>query len=189
MAEQVTAQRPVILTANCIIGGAFFPAGNELPFKDEGEVPISLKPFIATAEAPAPEPVQRNIYGPPPLAIKRQLHRLEKGIALQEAAEAEASEPLRRNLAAALEAEHDTAIGAAKAQARFNQDVIDAAHAAAQAPEPLQRYVKRGGAWGRVQNSKLKPGEHVFVKRENGEYETVGVVDATGGLPPEEIIT
>ena len=40
---------------------------------------------------------------------------------------------------------------------------------------------------GKVQNAKLKPGEHVFVKRENGEMEAVGVVDSRGEPPPQKI--
>jgi hypothetical protein len=56
------------------------------------------------------------------------------------------------------------------------------------AAKVAQLYVRRGGEWGRVQNSKLKIGEHVFVRRENGQMESVGVVDSNGGLPPQEII-
>ena len=41
-------------------------------------------------------------------------------------------------------------------------------------------FVRRGGEWAKVQNAKLRPGETVFVKRENGEMgkplaETIGL--------------
>ena len=58
--------------------------------------------------------------------------------------------------------------------------MVDAAYKAAQAPEPPQLYVRRGGAWGQVERAKLKPGETCFVKRENGAMEAVGVVDSRG---------
>ena len=119
--------------------------------------------------------------------VRRQTRRLEMHAAHQEFAEQVAAEPLREDVAAALQDSHDIAIGRAKAQAEYSQGLVDAAHAAAQPAEPPQLFVRRGGEWGRVQNAKLKPGEHVFVKRPNGEMEAVGVVDATGGLPPEEI--
>ena len=186
MAEQLTAPGPIILSVNAIVNGTFFSAGTALPFTAESELPESLKPFIATAEAPPPEPVQRNIYDMSP-PVRRQARRLEMHAAHQELAEQVASEPLPEDVQAALESEHDIAIGRAKAQAEYNQSVVDAAYAAAQADEPPQRYVRRGGEWGHVERAKLKPGETVFVKRENGEMEAVGVVDATGGLPPQEI--
>ena len=89
---------------------------------------------------------------------------------------------------AALEDSHAKHIGRLLKEAEVNAKLTDAAYAAVQPAPPPQLYVRRGGAWGRVQNSKLKPGETCFVKRENGEMEAVGVVDSNGEPPPQEII-
>jgi hypothetical protein len=83
----------LVLSANAIIGGVFFPAGDPLPFTSEADLPESLKPFVATAEAPPPEPPVRNIYDLP-LSTRRQVRRLEMHAAHQEFAEQVASEPL-----------------------------------------------------------------------------------------------
>ena len=181
---------PLMLSVNAIINGTFFSAGTPLPFGSESELPESLRPFLATAAAPPPEPPVRNIYDMSPL-VRRQARRLEMHAAHQEFAEQVASEPLREDVAAVLEAEHDTAIGRAKAEAEYHQRLSDGIYKQLEeeaAAKVAQLYVRRGGEWGRVQNSKLKIGEHVFVRRENGQMESVGVVDATGGLPPQEII-
>ena len=163
MAEQVIAQRPITLTVNAIVNGAFFSAGAPLPFKDENELPETLRPFVASEAAPPPEPVQRDIYDLP-LSIRRQVRGLERTAAEKAWAEQQASEPLREDVAAALEAEHDTAIGLAKAKAQYNQDVVDAAYEAAQPAPPRQLYVKRGGAMGQVERCRLKPGELIFAR-------------------------
>ena len=116
--------------------------------------------------------------------------RLETHAAHQEFAEQVAAEPLPEDVQAALEAEHELRIGAALKQAEYSQGLSDAVYAQAAeaaAAKATQYYVRRGGALGKVQNSKLKPGETVFAKHENGEMEAVGVVDATGGLPPQEL--
>ena len=133
----------LMLSVNCIHDGCFYPAGTPLPFTDESALPESLKPFVATAAAPPPEPVQRNIYDLP-LSIRRQVGKLELAAAEKEWAEAQASEPLREDVAAALEDAHAAHVGRAKAQLKHNQDVVDAAYKAAQAPEPPQLYVRRG---------------------------------------------
>ena len=49
-------------------------------------------------------------------------------------------------------------------------------------------FVKRGAVWRHAGEAKLRPGEPVFVKRPTGAWEAVGVVDATGGVPPPEMI-
>ena len=41
----------------------------------------------------------------------------------------------------------------------------------------------------RAAEARLRPGEHVFVKREAGVWDAVGVVDSNGELPPEEVTT
>jgi hypothetical protein len=172
MAEQVTGQRPIVLFTNAIVGGVFYGAGTA----SETDLPESLRPFVAGEDKqPLPAP-ERNVYDSWSLRI--QARRLEKGIAMQEAAEELANEPLRPDVQAALEAEHDLAIGRAKAQAEHSAGLYDAAYEGAQAAEPAQLFVKRGGEMTLVQRCRLKPGETVFAK----------IVDATGGLPPEEII-
>jgi hypothetical protein len=115
------------------------------------------------------------------------IQKLAAIAAEREAAEAQADQPLRPDIAGALEAAHEQSISARKAQAEYHHALADAAYEqAAAAAEPVQYYVKRGGEWGRVQNSKPKPGETVYVRREN-EMEAVGVVDSRGEPPPPEI--
>jgi hypothetical protein len=174
------------LTVNSVIGGVFFPAGSALPFGSENDLPTALRPFIASEAAPPLPPPQRNIYDLP-LSLRRQVHRLEKGIALREAAEEVASEPLPPETAAALQASHELYVGAALKQAELSAQRADDTYKqleAEAAAKVTQFYVRRGGAWEKVQNSKLKPGETVFVKRENGEMEAAGVIDSRGEPPP-----
>lgn len=159
-----------------------------MPFGSESDLPESLKPFIATAEAPPPEPVERNIYSS--WRAARQVDRLAKGIALQEAAEEIASEPLPEDVQAALEAEHNIAIGRAKAEAEYRQGLADATYKQIEeeaAAKVTQYFVRRGGEWARVQNARLKPGETAFVRRENGQMEAAGTVNAAGEPPPAEV--
>ena len=129
-----------------------------MPFESRTALPESLRPFIASGNETPFEPIQRNIYDLAP-AARRQVQQLELAAAEREWAEAQASEPLRPDVAAALAASHDIAIGRAKAQAQYNQDVIDAAYeqAAAEAAQPPQLYVKRGGAWGRFKTPNSSP--------------------------------
>jgi hypothetical protein len=178
----------VVLNVSAIVGGVFYGAGTPLPYENENDLLASLKPFIATGEEPSLQPVVRNIYDLSP-AARRQVRQLEMQAAHQEFAEQVASEPLPPETAAALQASHNIAIRRARAQLEHNQTVIDAAHAAAQSAEPPQLFVKRGGEWGHVERAKLKVGEHVFVRRENGQMESVGVVNSRGEPPPPEITT
>ena len=97
--------------------------------------------------------------------------------------------PLPEETRLALEDAHAKNIGLQMAQAEANHRFMDSAYeAAARTAEPPQLYVRRGGAWGKVQNCKLRPGEFVFVVRPTGEYETIGVVNSSGEPPPPEFI-
>ena len=176
----------LMLSVNAIIGGKFYGAGTPLPFTDENDLPASLKPFRATGEEPSTQPVERNIYDLP-LSVRRQVRKLELAAAEKEWAEAQAAAPLREDVAAALEAEHDIAIGRAKAQMAFNQSAIDNAHAAAAAAaEPAPLFVRRGAVYKRCDATRLRPGEQFFAKRAGG-WEYVGVINARGEPPPPEI--
>ena len=122
----------VILTVNAIVGGVFFHAGTPTPYASEADLPASLKPFVATAEAPPPEPVERNIYDMP-LSLKRQVGKLQLAAAEKAWAEKQAAEPLRQDVAAALEDAHDRSVSIAKAQKKYNDRLTDAAYAQATA--------------------------------------------------------
>ena len=129
---------------------------------------------------------------------RREAARLAGAAAAQEWAEEEALRQgeLPKETLEALQAAHDTQIGialatAASAERTRNAGITAAQEAAAREAEPakpLAFFVRRGGEWGRIERSKLKPGEHVFTKRPNGQMQTVGVVDAIGQAPPEEMI-
>ena len=147
-----------------------------------------MKPFVATGQEMPFNPAERDIYSMSPLA-RRAVRRLEMDAAHQEFAEAVASEPLPPETAEALRASHELHIGKALAQAKYDQDVVDVAYVqAAEAVEATQYFVRRGGEWARTQNARLKPGETVFVRRQNGEMEAAGVIDSRGEPPPPEII-
>ena len=180
--------QPVTLNVNCIVGGVFFHAGTPTPYATEADLPASLKPFVASEAAPPPEPVERNIYDMP-LSLKRQVGKLQLAAAEKAWAEEQASEPLPPETAAALEAKHELHIGTALAQAKYNDDAVDAVYEqAAATAQPQQLFVRRGGEMGHVERCRLKPGEHVFALRANGQYEAVGVVDSNGLPPPPEVI-
>ena len=116
----------VVLSVNAIIAGVFYRAGTALPFENENALPESLKPFVATAEAPPPEPAQRNIYDLP-LSTRRQVRKLELAAAEKEWAEAQASIPLPEDVQAALEDSHAKHIGRLLKEAEVNAKLTDAA--------------------------------------------------------------
>jgi hypothetical protein len=172
---------------NCIHNGQFYQAGAPTPYASEADLPAALRAFVATGGEPSTQPVERNVYDLP-LSIRRQVREHERAAAEKAWAEEQASAPLRPDIAEALQDAHDRSIGLAKAQAQLNQDVVDAAYAAAEAAaEPPQLYVRRGGEWARVERAKLKAGETCFVRRPSGEMEAVGVVDSRGEPPLPEI--
>ena len=184
MAEQVTGQRPVILTANCIVNGQFIRAGDPTPYTSEEDLPAAMRPFVATGDEVPFDPGERDLYDWSP-GQRRQIRRLEKHAAHQEFAEQVASEPLRPDVQAALEASHELHIGAALKQAEVNQRLRDAAYEAAQPAEPRQLFVRRGGAWGHVERCRLKPGALIFARTPAGEFEVVGRTNSNAEIPNE----
>ena len=114
----------VVLSVNAIIGGVFYAAGSALPFTSESDLPTSLKAFVATGNETPFQPAERNIYDMSP-PLRRQARRLEMHAAHQEFAEQVAAAPLPEDVQAALEAEHDIAIGRARAQGEYSQRLSD----------------------------------------------------------------
>ena len=161
----------VVLSVSVIADGKFFAAGSETPLS-ETTLPEHLRQYIATGEETLYTPAHRDYYreGPP----------------------AEyAREPLPPETEEALQAIHAKSTSMVKAQMQFDQTAADNAYEGAkQAVEAkvAQFFVKRGGQWAHVQRAKLKLGELVFVKRPNGEMETVGCVDSRGEPPEQEIV-
>ena len=103
--------------------------------------------------------------------------------------QAQADAELPPETAAALQDAHDLYIGKAKAQGAYAQRLTDAAYeSAAQAAEPPQLFVKRGGEMGRTERSRLKPGEPVFAKFGGGDWQVVGHVNANGEAPEPPLI-
>ena len=108
--------------------------------------------------------------------------------------EEQASEPLRDDVAAALEDSHPSHIGLAKAVAEHQQAAVDRLHdqLARESDEKIQQamFVKRGARhYVPVEKVKdLSPGEHVFVRRESSNrYDSIGIVNSLGELPEQEI--
>jgi hypothetical protein len=199
---------PVVLSANCIADGRFIPAGSETPFTEE-TLPPHLREYLARGDEDFFTHASRNIYnqqpGPEPgpvfyqatggaQFVRRQASRAARGMEEQVMAEEWANEPLPVETQEALADIHDRASALAKAQIQFNRDQADIAYEQAEAEAAAkearqQLYVRRGGEFGRVERARLKPGEPVFVKRENGEMEAVGIIDSRGEPPEPEIYT
>jgi hypothetical protein len=186
---------PVVLSTGAIIDGVYFAAGQTLPYTAEHEVPENLRPHILTDADELPVPVVRNVYAHMQTPEQqRAVQECRGNIQLQtdwaeDAAIAEAKLPPETEAVLRDTAERNAALEKAKLKAK--QDAVDNAYeAAAQHAEEVQTqyFVRRGGAWGKVQNCQLRPGETCFVKRENGEYEASGFIDSTGSPPPPEII-
>jgi hypothetical protein len=194
--EQPTG--PVVLSANCIADGRFIPAGSETPFT-EATLPEHLRQYLASGDEDFYTPAQRDIYhgqpGPePPFFfqgvssgqwVQRQASRTAAGMQEQIWAEAEMEREhaLPKETLEVLQTKHDEHIALLKARGAYAQKLTDAAYeqaAAEAAAKESQYYVRRGGAWGKVQNCQLRPGETTFVRRPNGEFEASGFIDSTG---------
>jgi hypothetical protein len=183
--EQPPAE-PIRLTANAIVAGQFIRAGDPTPYTAEENLPESLKPFVATGDEEPFRAVERNIYDVHP-ALRGQARRLEAIALEKERAESLAAEPPAPNLAAAITDAHELHIGAALKQAEVDQRLRDSAFEAMQPPAPPQLFVRRGGEMARIERAKLKVGETVFVRRESGQMESVGVINQNGEPPEPEI--
>ena len=216
-AGDTEAPRPIVLSVNTIIhvggfqGSQFFAAGSETPFRSIDEVPAPLRAFVVTPGDSLPEAAEErfgsfepnvtyslNSDGSRGRAIRRQVAELSSARAEQEsaerAAEAEA-EAWPLGAKEALEAAHDARIATQIKTLEIRDRDRDAAIAAAQAEAggaeekpAAMLYVKRGGVWAHAEKAKLRPAEQVFVKEPSGAWAAVGVVDATGALPPPEVI-
>jgi hypothetical protein len=190
MPEKATKQpEPIRLTTACVINGRYYRAGEPLPFANESEVPPNLAHLIGEPEVPW-HPCERDYYSP---EIRRQAAQVRGNVQWQDAAEveAEAAQQLPPEVKEVLEEEYSRRIQKLKAQKAYDQSVADDIYAAAEAQAAAKEsryFVKRGGEFARVERAKLKPGETCFVKRENGEYEAAGLIDAAGAPPPPEII-
>ena len=72
-----------------------------------------------------------------------------------------------------------------------NSGLTDSAYEVAAAEAEVKTtttlYVKRGSVYADVRKVQVKPAEHVFMRRPTGAYESIGIVDSEGQLPPEEI--
>jgi len=196
---------PVVLSTNAICDGKFIPAGEPVPYERVEDLPPNLRPLVATGDEEFYSHSERLIYNqqppePGPVVFQQtgggsqwQARRVAAGLHQQAWAEeqAEAANALPAETEEALEAAHAKHSALAKAQIQFNRDQVDAAYErAAQEAESrtVQLFVKRGGDFGRVERARLKPGEPVFVRRENGQYEVVGEIDSRGQPPDQEVI-
>ena len=149
------------LNVNAIVAGVFFLAGSALPFTSESGLPTSLRALVATAEAPPPEPFSRNIYDMSP-SVRRQCVGLKCTPHIKNSRNRQRASRSRRRRLAALRAEHELHIGLARAQAEVNAHRVDDTYKHLEeeaAGKVNQLYVRRGGALGKTQNSRLKPGE------------------------------
>jgi hypothetical protein len=197
---------PIVLTVSLIESGRFIRAGEPTPYLRVEDVPAHLKEYIATeADPPAWSPRERDFYNNPqpdpgliyqPLSGERGMRRQaaraasisQEQIYAEEQAQADAALPAET--IEALQDSHDLYIGKTKAELEASQRLTDAIYEDAErrVVEP-QKFLKRGAVYVSAEKAgRFKPGEHVFVRRESGEYESVGLVDSEGGLPPEEII-
>jgi hypothetical protein len=122
---------------------------------------------------------------------RQQAAELQAIVEEKEYFEQEASEPLRPDVAAALEDAHERSIGRAKAQTEYFQELQDQTFEAVTAPaaKTLERFVRRRGRhYTEVGKARLKPGEPVFIREPStGEFRSIGIVNAAGELPEKEI--
>ena len=197
---------PIVLTVSLIESGRFIRAGEPTPYLRVEDVPEHLRQYLVTGdEGPFFTPAERDFYNNPqpepeliyqPLSgergMKRQAMRAasisqEQIYAEQEVERANALSPEAEE---ALQDSHDRHAALMKAQLAHDRDAIDRIYEiAAQESEPQKLYLRRGSVHVSTEKvSRFKPGEHVFARRPSGEYESVGIVDSEGELPPEEIM-
>ena len=200
--EQPVPAGPLVLKVGCVADGKYYAAGEPIPF-DAETIPDSLQPYLAGDAEPEPPAAPtlnfqlNRVYEVDPQGAiitrhgRREAARLagEAAAQAQAEADAEAAGELPPETREALQASHDTAIGLALKAAEIAARDRDAAAEAAQREpaKPSELYVRRGGAWMRAERARLRPGEPIFVRQLSGEWEAVGVVDASGGLPPPEV--
>jgi hypothetical protein len=215
-AEPPEARPSIRFTTNTILhiggfqGSAFFAAGSETPFHSIDEVPESLRGFVAPAEpVETAESDERfanfqlntvylsNSDGSRGRALRRQVGELAGAAAEQERAEFEAiaANELDPETEKILQEKHDSAIAYETkvlevAQARRDDEEEAARLEALRAQEPAkpaERFVKRGSVYRAASAVKLRVGEQVFTRQPNGQWWLVGLVDANGNPPDQEI--
>ena len=208
----ITLSVDAVIQVGGFIGSKLFRAGESTPYRSIDEVPEQLKSFISDDGDEPDEP-----QGPPSLSfqtnkvyavnaegaiLSRAGRRAAAELAGQAYAQRQAEEEaiaagaLDPETQAALEDAHAVDIGlqikeAEAAQARRDAAYAQAQEAAAREAEPAKApefFVKRGAVFMHAAKARLRPGEQVFVKRPSGAWETVGLIDASGSLPPEEMI-
>ena len=192
-------------TTGTIIDGQFYNAGEVLPYTRIEDLPASLKGLVADGSENFYHPSQRDIYGGQPAGpepgfvyegvssgrwVQRQAAQAAAVVQEKDQAEVEASaETLSPETLAILEDQHNHRIDRLKAQAGYNAKVIDSAYESlAQASEPPALFVRRGGEMGRVERSKLKVGEAVYAKFDEGDWQVIGHVNANGEAPEPPLI-
>ena len=191
MSEKATEQpsESIRFSVASIINGKYFAIDTPTRYTTESDVPENLRLYIGgIRDENQPHPSDRDIYMTP--AARRAARGLEMAAAQQAWAEEIASEPLREDVRAALEAEHDLHIGKLLAQSQCNQDALDRLHESlAEAAEPLEYFVRRGSVYTRVTNVRPRPGEPCFTKAGDGDWQVAGTIDSNGEPPPELITT
>ena len=103
--------------------------------------------------------------------------------------EVEAANKLSPETEEALQDSHDKHAALMKAQMQHDRDAIDRLHESLAAEsEPIQRFVRRGSVYVRIEKAKLAAGEPVFIKHPGGNHEIIGTTDVDG-TPPEPPIS
>jgi hypothetical protein len=105
-------------------------------------------------------------------------------------AQAEAAVTLDPETAAVLQDQHAAATGRAIKQAEVNQRLREDAYEQLkkeEAGKAIEHFVRRGAVHKRCDATRLRPGEQYFAKRASGGWEFVGVINANGELPEQEI--
>ena len=193
---------PIVLRENSIVNGEFFRAGTPLPFTRVEDLPESLKPLLADGSEEFYHPSERLIYDNPqpgpdpgvvyqPLSggqwVRRQARQAASISQEQIYAEEQviADQRISPELEEELQSQHDLRIGRAKAQLEASQRLTDSIYESVTAvSEPIQRFVRRGSVYVRIEKATLKAGENVFIKHPSGNHEIIGTTDADG-VPPE----
>jgi hypothetical protein len=194
---------PGVLSVDLIDSGKLYRAGSETPFTEEN-LPEHLKQYIATGQEDFFHPRERDFYNNPrpdcgvvyqPTGsdsqwTRRQARQVASVAQEQIYAEAEAAaaNKLSSETEEALQDSHDKYSALMKAQLQHDRDAIDRLYESLEAEaKPQEMFLKRGAVFTAAKKVKPRPGEHVFARRPSGEYESVGIVDSEGQLPPEEI--
>jgi hypothetical protein len=198
MPKQTEPPAIVRISTNTIINGKFYKRGEPLPFTKAEDLPPNLRPLVVTNEPEeAEEPNEptgafqlNTLYqvtseGRLGRRVQREIQRMEDDEARDEWIEEQMDAPLPPAVAESLQADHERDIEMQRAQAqvdaRRSDEASDAAAAAGAVPT---LYVRRGSRhYAPALNARLKAGESVFVRKPEGRFEYVGIVNGDGELP------